>query len=357
MAWSGEHRAFVIETYFKNGDSVICTQRLFRTHFGISRHGAIPDRKTILTRVRNFRVTSSAMKKPPPGRPRSVRTPQNVQLLQQAVTRSPRRPARRHAASLGISDRTVRRILHQDLHFHPYKIMVVQELSERDRASRIASCHAILENVPNNAVVLSSDEAHFHLSGYVNKQNFRYRAENNPRQLHERPLHSQHVTVWCAVADFGIIGPYFFEEEGRTVTVTSQRYVHMLNNFLKPKPNEIGNRVVWYQQDGATAHTARQSMEVLRQMFPGRLISLRGNMPWPARSPDLAACDFFLWGYLKSKVYKNKPRTTDELKAAIRHEIAEIPQEMTTRVMHNFRVRLQSCIDNDGRHLNDIIFK
>lgn len=171
--------------------------------------------------------------------------------------------------------------------------MVVQELSERDWASRIASCHAILDNVPNNAVVLSSDEAHFHLSGYVNKQNFRYWAENNPRQLHERPLHSQRVTVWCAVADFGIIGPYFFEEEERTVTVTSDRYVHMLNTFLQPKLNEIGNRMLWYQQDGATAHTSRRSMEVLRQMFPGRLISLRGDMPWPARSPDLAACDFF----------------------------------------------------------------
>ncbi|XP_075215399.1 uncharacterized protein LOC142321286 [Lycorma delicatula] len=232
--------------------------------------------------------------------------------------------------------------------------MVMQKLSERDRASRIASCHAILENVPNNAVVLSSDEAHFHLSGYVNKQNFRYRAENNPRQLHERPLHSQHVTVWCAVADFGIIGPYFFDEEGRTVTVTSQRYVHVLNNFLKPKPNEIGNPVVWYQQDGATAHTERQSMEVLRQMFPGRLISLRGSMPWPARSPDLAACDFFLWGYLKSKVYKNKPRTTDELKAAIRHEIAEIPQEMTTRVMHNFRLPTADMIDEEVSDCGDM---
>jgi hypothetical protein len=58
--------------------------------------------------------------------------------------------------------------------------------------------------------VLSSDEAHFHLSGCVNKQNFRYWTENNPRQFHERPLHSQRVSVWCAVADFGVIGPYVF---------------------------------------------------------------------------------------------------------------------------------------------------
>jgi hypothetical protein len=150
--------------------------------------------------------------------------------------------------------------------------------------------------------VLSSDEAHFHLSGCVNKQNFRYWAENNPRQLHERPLCSQRVTVWCAVADFGVIGPYFFEEDGEAVTVTSDRYVQVLLSFMEPKLNERGNSTVWFQHDGATAHTARGSMGVLREMFPGRLISLRGDIPWPARSPDLASCDFFLWGHLKAEV-------------------------------------------------------
>jgi hypothetical protein len=75
-------------------------------------------------------------------------------------------------------------------------------------------------------------------------------------------------------------------------------------------------------------------------------ISLRGDIPWPARSPDLAACDLFLWGHLKAEVYKRRPRTTDELKAAIQHEITAVSLEMTRRVMRNFRVRLQMCIEN-----------
>ena len=45
MAWSTEHRAFVVETYFKCGDSVIAAQRQFRTHFGVGRHGRVPNRK------------------------------------------------------------------------------------------------------------------------------------------------------------------------------------------------------------------------------------------------------------------------------------------------------------------------
>jgi len=47
------------------------------------------------------------------------------------------------------------------------------------------------------------------------------------------------------------------------------------------------------------------------------MISRRGNIEWPARSPNLNACDFFLWEYLKSKVYEKKPRTAVDLKQNI----------------------------------------
>ena len=56
---------------------------------------------------------------------------------------------------------------------------------------------------------------------------------------------------------------------------------------------KLDERDVWFQQDGATAHTAQRSLQVLREMFPDRLISLRGDIGWPARSPDLSPCDFF----------------------------------------------------------------
>lgn len=79
-----------------------------------------------------------------------------------------------------------------------------------------------------------SDEAHFHLDGFVNKQNCPYYDSENPQNLHERPLHSPKVTVWCAVSKKLIIGPYFYEDQENTVTVNSVRYMDMLNNFLKP---------------------------------------------------------------------------------------------------------------------------
>jgi hypothetical protein len=64
----------------------------------------------------------------------------------------------------------------------------------------------------------------------------------------------------------------------------------------------------------------------------------------------VSACDFFLWGYLKSKVYVLKPRTVDDLKFSIREEIATVSQEMLVNVMQNFEKRLRTCVRQEGRH-------
>jgi hypothetical protein len=113
----------------------------------------------------------------------------------------------------------------------------------------------------------------FHLLGTVNKQNFRYWAAENLRELHARPLHSPKVTVWCSLSSIGVIGSYFFEESGVTVTVNANRYCDMLEHFLRPKIDEYGeehNLVdFWFQQDGATVHTARRPRAILKEMFPG----------------------------------------------------------------------------------------
>ncbi|PSN35630.1 hypothetical protein C0J52_24361, partial [Blattella germanica] len=237
-----------------------------------------------------------------------------------AIARSPKRSARRHAISLGLSNTSLRRILHKYLHMHTYKIQILHALKDADKVNRMTFCQQFLDliNANNDSVhnILMSDEAHFHLSGYVNKQNFRNWSQTNPYEMHEVPLHSVKVTFWCAIASFGIIGPYFFEDD----------------NEIANNPHI--NRDTWFQQDGATSHTARCSMDAVRRLFPTHIVSRYGDIAWPARSPDLTACDFFLWGYLKSVVFRNPPpHNTEELNERIRHEISEIPADMLRRVM------------------------
>jgi hypothetical protein len=134
-----------------------------------------------------------------------------------------------------------------------------------------------------------------------------------------------------------------------------------LDNFLRPKIEEYGEEHTledfWFQQDGDTAHTARRPRAILKEMFPGRVVSLHEAVPWPPRSPDLSPCDFFLLGYLKAAVFKHRPRTLDQLKEAIQEETEGISPDMLVRVMENFQERLHMCIGHQGHHLDDIIFK
>ena len=79
----------------------------------------------------------------------------------------------------------------------------------------------------------------------------RYWSPTNPRELHEQPLHTKRVTVWCAISRIGIIGLWFFEENEKAVAVNSERYVSMVVDFFLAKLEEMNIGNVWFQQDGA----------------------------------------------------------------------------------------------------------
>ncbi|GFU35418.1 putative DD41D transposase [Trichonephila clavipes] len=151
--------------------------------------------------------------------------------------------------------------------------------------------------------ILFSDEAHFWLNGYVNKQNCRIWSEANPQVYVETPLHPEKLTVWCALWAGGIIGPYFFKnDEGHNVTVNGDRYRAMITNFFIPELNNLDVQELWFQQDGATCHTARATIDLLKDTFGDHLISRFGPVNWPPRFCDLTPLDYFLWGYVKSLV-------------------------------------------------------
>ena len=81
--------------------------------------------------------------------------------------------------------------------------------------------------------IFFSDEAHFDLGGYVNKQICRIWGTENPHAYIEKPTNAKRVTIWCGIWSRGIIEPFFFEnEQGETVAVDGNRYRAILNQFL-----------------------------------------------------------------------------------------------------------------------------
>ncbi|GFX55712.1 DUF4817 domain-containing protein [Trichonephila clavipes] len=114
---------------------------------------------------------------------------------------------------------------------------------------------------------------------------------------------------------------------------------------------------LWFQPDGATCHTARTTIDLLKDTFGDHRISHFGPVNWPPRSCDLTPLDYFLWGYIKSLVYADKPQTLDHLEDNIRRVIADIRPQMLEKVIENWTSRLDYIRASRGSHMPEIIFK
>ncbi|GFU80754.1 uncharacterized protein TNCV_514811 [Trichonephila clavipes] len=167
--------------------------------------------------------------------------------------------------------------------------------------------------------ILFSDEAHFGLNGYVNKQNCHIWSEANPQVYVETPLHPEKLTVWCALWAGGIL----------------------LQKRRRPQRAVVPTR-------RRKCHTARATIDLLKDTFGDCLISRFGPVNWPPRSCDLTPLDYFLWGYVKSLVYADKPQTLDVLEDNIRRVIADIRPQMLEKVIENWTSRLDSIRASRG---------
>ncbi|GFU15573.1 uncharacterized protein TNCV_1170761 [Trichonephila clavipes] len=131
----------------------------------------------------------------------------------------------------------------------------------------------------------------------------------------------------------------------------------MITNFFIPELNNNDVQELWFQQDGAACHTARATIDLLKDTFGDHLISRFGPVNWPPRSCDLTPLDCFLWGYVKSLVYADKPQTLDHLEDTIRRVIADIQPQMLEKIIENWPSRLDYIRASRGSHMPEIIFK
>ncbi|GFW14805.1 DUF4817 domain-containing protein [Trichonephila clavipes] len=131
----------------------------------------------------------------------------------------------------------------------------------------------------------------------------------------------------------------------------------MITNFLIPELNNHNVQELWFQQDGATCHTARATIDLLKDTFNDRLFSRLGPVNWPPRYRDLTPLEYFLWGYVKSLVYADKPQTLDHLVDNIRRVIANIRPQIVEKVIENWTSRLDYIRARRGSPMPEIIFK
>ena len=87
------------------------------------------------------------------------------------------------------------------------------------------------------------------------------------------------------------------------------------------------------------------------QKFPGRWLGRRGTHEWPAGSPDLTPCDFFLWGWAKEEVYRTKPHTMEQLEDRIRNVITNVPHDFLQKTVDSIPGGLRKLVDAAGAYI------
>jgi hypothetical protein len=134
-------------------------------------------------------------------------------------------------------------------------------------------------------------------------------------------------------------------------TLNSSGYINMLEeNQIPEKLNEkYGLNNYFFQQDGATCHTAKFSVTWLRKKM--NLVE-----HWPANSPDLSVIEN-LWGILKQRVSDRDPNSIAELETILREEWNKISQETIDSLMDSIPERFKLDIDKKGGTTGHLLHK
>ncbi|KYN15703.1 hypothetical protein ALC57_11999 [Trachymyrmex cornetzi] len=126
--------------------------------------------------------------------------------------------------------------------------------------------------------------------------------------------------------------------------------VPAIRNIARQNFNDI-----WFQQDGTPPHYSLRVRQYLNEVFPNRWIGRRGYIEWPAQSPVLNPLDYFLWGYLKGKIYNTKPRNLNDLRQRIINIIRIMPREFCRNAILSFYNRLAHYRTAEGRQFKYLL--
>lgn len=267
------------------------------------------------------------------------------------VTENPRGSTRQFALELNMPRSRIQKIL-KNHRYHPYKLHVSQELRPGDNERRLEFCNWLDRKLQQNEDFLNNiiwtDECNFSTSGLFNRNNEHYYAVENPHQNQQvRRQGRASFNVWVGLYRNRILGPIIYDGN-----LNSDRYLHFIQNLdaLEDEPLNILQQL-WWQQDGAPPHNGRAVTQCLNETFPNQWIGNQGVVRWPARSPDLSPLDYFLWGYLKNRLFKDIPRDINILRQNLMFEITTLRGRgrMIQRALTgNLRRRIRKCQEVQG---------
>lgn len=322
-------------------------------------HRRVPNRQTFvkihqrLSESGTFKRSTAVI-----GRPATARTVEVEEAVLHEIEHSPGTSTRKIANELNVSHVAVWQIL-RTYQLYPYHIQRVQALLPADFLQRVAYCtwFSRQQAYPNfMSRILFTDEACFSRNAIMNFHNNHIWAEENPNAVIQNNYQQQFsVNVWIGIVGDFLIGPHFLPPR-----LNGQQYRHFLEFELAELLEDVplAERAgMWFMHDGAPPHFSIAARQFLDVRYGRRWIGRAGPQSWPPRSPDLNPLDFFVWGHLKSLVYKTAVINEEELRQRIRDSCDQIRHTpgIFQRVRQSMLRRVNSCIEVGGGHFQQLL--
>ena len=314
--------------------------------------------------IKKLKETGSIERKRGSGRPKTTRTDDNIQAVNELVLSQEDMPQthrtiRQIARETNIHRSSVARIIYSDLQLKCVKKRRAHELTDANCVTRMDRAQKLLRKFPSHLVPFSffTDEKVFTVAAPTNPQNDRLYTPRNIRKrdieagrlLRTRPTFSKSVMVSVAVSKLGCTD-LIFVEPGVKVNGEYYRNV-LLSQGMLPSIRELAGEFYVFMQDSAPAHRARDTIEYLRVNTP-QFIS---PDLWPPNSPDLNPVDYRIWGCLQDRVYQKRINDVTELKQRLVEVWSEFNQSVVDEAIDEWRKRLRECVRVEGHHFEHVL--
>jgi transposase len=306
---------------------------------------------------------SAIQRKKGSGRPKAARCAENIEKVESLICSQEDQPGthkstRQIAAELNIGHMSVWRIAKRDLALSSFRRISGQVLNDATKTKRLKRCKQLLRRITVRKLkrTFFTDEKVFYLDPPANCSTSRLWSAgrktevSSERLIRQRAKFSRRVMVSAGVCCSGKGRLHFVPEKTK---INAQHYTSQLLPLLTEDCRHLLNDEFVFQQDGAPAHTSKQTQDWLQQNCPEFI----GKEEWPPNSPDLNPLDYFVWSAMLEKYQKMlpKPKTIAELKTVLDEIWSSLPQQSIEKAVLAFRKRLQACIQSDGGHFEHLL--
>jgi transposase len=238
-------------------------------------------------------------------------------------------------------------------------ILTTKNIAGRVSFSRMVVEGGYTQNTPQARRLLDhilfTDESLVELWPRPNKQNTRIRTSDPENRLPiQIPKYGLKVMIAGGLSAKGLTELHICEA-GATITGKYYREqilpVYFQSIDFADNPFSIGESNIFaasdevvFMQDGAPAHSARETMDLLTRRFS----MIWGKGTWPGNSPDLNPIEH-LWAVIQESVFiEPRPKTRQELVSRIRQTWDSTTRAQTEKLVYSFANRILQCHERSG---------